>query len=156
VQGDAGIAGAKVQREWAMMGMWEQGDVVLTLPSDSALYPMGQYDRVAMMNSSSPFSQTMADSTKKLNFAVSEIDRIFWIAAGHLVEGGIPNVGTDGALTWQAGQTPPPSGQQFSITGRKVPEYFCFSDIAQDRAHQHGSALPRRVVLRKFDLLGRK
>lgn len=182
IQGDAGISGAKVQREWAMSGMWEQGDVVLTLPSDSALYAMGQYDRVLMLNSSVSFSQPVADTNAKLNFAAAYVERVFWIDNGVLVEGAIPTVASDGSLVWPTALLPqtiaadgigygpnqmaldgilpsvlmPPAGKQFSISGRKVPEYFCFSELAQDRAHHHGSALPRRVVLRKFDLLGRR
>lgn len=182
IQGDAGISGAKVQREWAMSGMWEQGDVVLTLPSDSAMYAMGQFDRVVMLNSSVSFSQTVANSTTPLNFTAADVERVFWIDGGVLVEGAIPTVNPDGTLVWPSAILPqtiaadgigygpnqmaldgilptvlmPPSGKQFSITGRKFPEYYCFSDLAQDRSHQHGSALPRRVVLRKFDLLGRK
>src|SRR5699024_6688222 len=38
VEGNSGIAGQKVQRQWAEFGMWEVGDVVLTIPSDSPLY----------------------------------------------------------------------------------------------------------------------
>ena len=43
----------------------------------------------------------------------------------------------------------------YSMTGRRLPEYICYHDFPQDRAHHSGARLPRKVVLRKFDLLGR-
>jgi hypothetical protein len=58
-----------------------------------------------------------------------------------------------GTLTW--GADVPPDGAQIALTGRKRPEYFCLQEFPQDRAHHHGRDLPRRVVLRRFDLFGR-
>ncbi|MCK7579808.1 MAG: hypothetical protein MZV65_31715 [Chromatiales bacterium] len=43
----------------------------------------------------------------------------------------------------------------YTLAGRAYPEYFCYGDFPQDRAHHHGEPLPRKVVLRKFDLFGR-
>jgi hypothetical protein len=164
-----------------MYGRWEQGDVCLTLPSDSALYAMGEFDRVLMLNSSSPFSQTVANNTVRLNFT-GVVERVFWIENGAVVEGAIPTINDVGLLTWPTdlnahaiavdgiGYGPnqmamdgiiptalqPPNGRQFSISGRKIPEYFCFTELSQDRAHHHGAALPRKIVLRRFDLYGRQ
>jgi hypothetical protein len=153
VEGTCGIAGAKVQREWATFGVWEQGDVVLSIPSDSALYAMNQYDRAVMLNSTSPFSQVMDGA--KIGHHVASIDRVFWLhpETRAIVEGGIPTVAVDGTLSWASGA--PPEGVVYTITGRRSPEYFCWGEYPQDRAHHHGAALPRRVVLRKYDLMNR-
>lgn len=154
VQGLAGISGAKVQREWANFGIWESGDVVLTLPSDSALYAMGQHDRVVMVNSSSPFSLVLREG-ERLPRVVQAIDRVFWIdGAGAIVQGATPQVGEGGALSWPGGDGPPHAGS-YTITGRAHQEYYCWGEYPQDRAHHSGQPLPRRVVLRRFDLYGR-
>ncbi len=148
----AALAGQKVQRAWATFGLWEQGDVVLSLPSDSALYAMGEFDRAEFSDSSTPYSIKLTrGSSDVMPFTVSSVDRVFWLDTNdQIVEGGIPTVAADGTLTWISGE--PPVGTQYSITGRKRPEYFCWGEFPQDRAHQGGTALPRRVVLRSFDL----
>ena len=148
----AALAGQKVQRAWATFGLWEQGDVVLSIPSDSALYDMGEFDRVEFSDSSVPFSIKLTRGADDvMRFTVASVDRVFWLDANdQIVEGGIPVVAADGTLTWTAGE--PPAGTQYSITGRKRPEYFCWGEFPQDRAHHGGAALPRRVVLRSFEL----
>lgn len=156
VAGVVGISGQKVQRMWADFGMWQNGDVVLTIPSNTPVYAIGEFDRVLMADSSAPFSYTFVhDGTDQITVPVVEIDRVFWLSVGgdSIVEGGIPIVGIDGTLTWTAGE--PPANQQYSITGRRRPEFFVYGDFPQDRAHHSGAALPRRVVLRLFDLFGR-
>jgi hypothetical protein len=82
------------------------------------------------------------------------IERVFWIGSGDvLVEGNIPAIGADGTLTWADGAPPP--NTTYSITGRRRPEFFCFNEIPADRPLHFGEPLPRRVVLRRFDLFGR-
>lgn len=150
----SGIAGAKVQREWAQFGNWESGDVVLSLPSDTPAYDMGSFDRVLLTDSSSPFSMVIKPGAA-LPYPGATIDRVFWIdpATREIVDGGIPIVGADGAMTWASGA--PPAGMFFTVTGRRHPEYFCWGEYPQDRSHHSGARLPRRVVLRRFDLYGR-
>lgn len=146
------LAGQKVQRAWAMFGLWEQGDVVLSIPSDSALYAMGEFDRVEFDDSSVPYSIKLTRGADDvMPFTVSSVDRVFWLDVNeNIVEGGIPTVAADGTLSWTSGE--PPAGTQYSITGRRRPEYFCWGEFPQDRAHHGGEPLPRRVVLRSFDL----
>ena len=50
-----GVTSMRVKREFAAFGLWESGDEVLTIPSDSPLYACGEKDRVVMVNSSQPF-----------------------------------------------------------------------------------------------------
>lgn len=128
--------------------------MVLSLPSNSPVYAMGENDRVIMTDSSVPFSTTRTRTgTESLVFPVSSIDKVFWLVAGAMVNGAIPTVSAAGLLTWASGG--PPSGAQYSITGRKNPEYFMFASFPQDRAHHGGAKLPRLVVMRLFDLYGR-
>ena len=151
----AAVAGQKVQRAWATFGFWEAGDVVLSLGSDSELYKMGEHDRVVFSKSSVPFSIKLTRGAgDTLKFTTESINRVFWLDnASQIVEGGIPTVAANGTLTWATGE--PPAGMQYSISGRKRPEYFCWGEFPQDRAHHDGAALPRRVVLRSFDLFKR-
>jgi hypothetical protein len=146
------LSGQKVQAEWAKFGIWESGDQVVTLASDSAAYPMGQFDRLAMVQSSVPFSVVLRPGDR-MREPVVFVDRATWFEDGDLIEGAPPEVGDDGTLTWDGDA--PPDGAQIALTGRKRPEYFCLQEFPQDRAHHHGRDLPRRVVLRKFDLFGR-
>lgn len=154
VDGYAGMTGMSAKRAWAQFGVAELGDVVVTLPSDSPVYDIGQFDRVTMVNSSEPFSKTFTRGAGDvLRFSPTTIDRVYWIVSNAEVEGEIPDVDENGAMTWASGG--PATGAVYNVTGRFRPEYFVFADLSQDRAHQHGDALPRRVVLRKFDLYGR-
>jgi hypothetical protein len=148
------ISGQKTQAEWAKFGLWENGDQVVTLPSDSAAYAMGQFDRLTMVQSSIPFRVVLRPSDV-LRDQVVIVDQATWFVGDTLVTANLPpEVGEDGVtLSWPGDQ--PPLGAQVALSGRKRPEYFCLQEFPQDRAHHGGRDLPRRVVLRRFDLLGR-
>lgn len=156
VEGLSGVASQKIHREWANMGLWQSGDMVLSIPSDSPIYAAGAYDRFLMLNSTEPFSvirKRGVDDVQPVPFV--SIDRVFWLTGPNqsIIEGTVPGINPDGSLSWYG--LIPPSGTQYSITGRKHPEFFLFTELAQDRAHQQGLPLPRRVVIRKLDLLQR-
>lgn len=154
VNGKAAVAGQKVQQNWAKMGEYQSGDQVLVLPSDSPLYELGKFDRLTMLQSSTPFSTVrLHDGSDRLTFEVASVSRVFWLDSNNVVDGGIPTVDADGLLTWASGE--PPAGVQYTVTGRKRPEYYIFTEIPQDRAHYSGEQLPRRVVARLIDLFGR-
>lgn len=153
-----GIASQKVQMQWAQMGQWEQGDMVLSIPQVSPLWGAGQYDRITSMNSTDVFSQPLVHGapTERLIFAVASITRCFWLhpQTRLIVEGGLPVVSATGTLSWPNGGEPPP-GMTYSLTGAKHSEYFIWGDMTSDRNQHSGMALPRRVVARKWDLFGR-
>jgi hypothetical protein len=157
IAGVLAIAGQKVQHMWTQFGLYESGDVVCTLPSDSPVYAMGEFDRVVFTQSSIPFSEVLVNDAPRLRGVVATIDRVFWASEdlSAPVEGAIPEIGEFGALEWLGGVGAPPAGASFTVTGRRRPEYFSFKDYPQDRAHHGGLDLPRRVVLRLFDLYGR-
>lgn len=151
-----GIAGQKVQKEWAQFGQWESGDAVVTIPSDVSAYAAGQFDRFMMLNSTDPFSEVLThDGDDRLYLPVATIDRVFWLdpVTSVVVEGGIPTVAADGVLTWASGA--PPAGVGYSVNGTRFSEYFVFNALPSDRNEHQGAALPRKVVLRRFDLYGR-
>lgn len=154
IEGIAAIAGQKVQQVWAKVDEYETGDQVMTLPSDSPLYAIGQFDRLLMLQSSMPFSAVSTHTgAETLPFVAHVIDHIAWKDNNQIVSGGIPAINADGTLTWATGE--PPAGVQYAITGRKRPEYFIYKEYPQDRAHFGGQDLPRRVVARRMDLFGR-
>ncbi|GAN83807.1 hypothetical protein NO263_03455 [Gluconacetobacter entanii] len=147
----------KLVRQWAQYGEWMSGDIVMSIPSDSPFFAAGEYDRVTLSQSSEPFGRTITvGENDRLAFTPLSIDRVFWLSAdgSEIITGGIPVVNADGTLTWPADLPVPAAGQTFTMTGRRSPLYFLFRDFPQDREHASGLQLPRRVVLRKFDLLG--
>jgi hypothetical protein len=152
----AGVASASVQQQWAAFGMWQDGDAVLSIGSDSPMYEMAQYDRVTMLNNTNYFSLVLVRGapTDRIYQPVQTITRVFWLDANkQVVEGGIPTVAADGTLTWVTGA--PPAGTQYSITGTAYSEYFCYGGFPASRMEHQGARLPKRVVLRRFDLYGR-
>ncbi|WP_175787423.1 hypothetical protein [Burkholderia anthina] len=159
VPGVAGLSGQKTQRAWEQSGNYERGDIVVTIPSDTPLYAIGQFDRITALSATNPFSLVLTSgmaAKERLIFAVQSITGVSWInAAGTgMVQGGIPTVNANGTLSWPNGGQPP-AGVQYTIKGTKFLDYFCFGEYAQNRAHNGGLTLPRRVVLRDFDLFNR-
>lgn len=159
VDGVAGMSGQKTQREWAQYGTYEQGDIVVTIPENTPLYNIGQYDRVTAKNATNRFSLVLQSgnaATERLFFATQAITRVFWLTpdGSVVVEGGIPVVAANGTLTWPSGGQPP-VGVSYTITGTKFLDYFCFGPFPTNRAHNGGLRLPRKVILRDFDLFNR-
>ena len=155
LSGTVALTGQQIQRQWANFGLWEKGDVVVSLPGDSLLYAMGEFDRVRFMDSSEPFSRVLVRGRETLHMiAVVSLDRAVALNGGTLVELPVPVLDEHGLPDWPDFDGPPP-GVTYTLAGRAYPEYFCYGDFPQDRAHHHGEPLPRKVVLRKFDLFGR-
>lgn len=153
----AGVASSKVQQEWAKMGLWVSGDMVLSIPENSPLYDIRQFDRVVPETSSDDFSVPLVRGAVKerIHGPIKSIERIFWFADdGSEVEGGIPAVAVDGTLSWPNGGEPP-AGKAYSLSGSRYSEFYCFGPFSDDRMKHAGARLPRRMVLRRFDLLGR-
>lgn len=155
VQAKAGMASQRVLRAWAQFGQWESGDTVLSVPENSPLYDAGQFDRVTMLNATDRFNVVLTrGSNDKLHFPVRAIDRVYWIGASDtVVEGGIPLINSAGNFDWP--DNAPPTGTQYSVSGERFAEYFMWDDMPGDRNHHYGERLPRKLVLRKFDLFGR-
>lgn len=156
VPGVVGVTGSKVQKEWAQFGNYESGDTVVTIGSDSPLYKMGQFDRVTLLNAPEEFSIALnrGTNTERLIGKIESVDRVFWLdAQKEIVEGGIPTVADNGTLTWSTGA--PPAGKQYTISGVKLQEFFCFTMFPSNRNEHQGARLPKKVILRKFDLWGR-
>ena len=139
----------------AEFGFWDDGDVMVSIPSDSPLYEIKGYDRVTMINRTEPFSMSVITGVNdSFKFHVTQVDSVQWINSGGTLENGfLPNI-IDGALSWDIG-TAPNDGGQYTLSGRRHPEYFCYQDQPLDRPHQFGEPLPRRIVLKRFDTFGR-
>lgn len=157
-QAKAGVASAKVQREWAESDMWENGDLVLSIPGDSPMWGMGQFDRVTMLNAADRFSQVMTrgSPTESLLFKVLKLERVFWIdpQTEAIVDGGLPDVSDSGELAWPAGDGPP-DGLAYTLVGTKHLDYYVFGDMPRNRNEHHGQRLPKAAILRRWDMLGR-
>ncbi len=155
-----GIARQETVAEWVQSGLYESGDMVLSIPQSSPMWDgSGQFDRVVMLNSDDVFSMPLlrGGPTERLLFQPVRVDRVFWTLPADrntIVEGGIPVVDASGNLSWPNGGAPP-LGATYSITGLKQTEYFIFGKFPSDRNEHSGMRLPKRVVARKWDLFGR-
>jgi hypothetical protein len=159
VPAHTGLTSQKSARQWLDFSAIEQGDQVLTVPSDSPLYAAGENDLVIMADSSQPYQVVLLrDGDEKADPTAYAFDRCFWLRPGTqaLVEAAIPRMDpATGALSWPDPEHAPEPGVHFTLRGRRRPVYFVFRDLPQDRAHAAGLPLPRRIVTRKFDLMGR-
>lgn len=153
-----GVASQKTQERWAKLGMYEVGDMVLSIPESSPMWDSaGQFDRVVTLNGLDGFSEILARGApnERLRVPVHAITRVFWRhpQTKMIVEGGIPAVDDQGRLTWMADA--PPAGTSYSVTGDRYSEYFMIDQYPSDRNQHAGVRLPKNVVLRKWDLFGR-
>ncbi len=151
-----GIASQKTQEKWARSGMYETGDMVLSIPGCSPMWESGgQFDKVTTLNGTDGFSEVLfhGKPTERLRYAVKIITRVFWKGSdGSVVEGGIPAVDATGALSWPNGGEPP-AGVGYSISGERYSEYFMLDAYPEDRNQHRGSVkLPKNVVVRKLSL----
>jgi hypothetical protein len=157
IQSAAGAAGQQVQRQWAQFGQWQNGDLVVTVPQVSPMYEAGEFDRATMQNATEYFSLPLTSGapTERIHLQVLKFTRVFWFDVnGDIVNGTVfPTVGANGALTWPAGG--PPNGTQYSINGTAYVEYFVYGNFPQNRNEHFGARLPKRIVLRRFDLFSR-
>lgn len=154
-----GVAKQDTVAEWMQSGLYENGDMVLSIPQASPLYDAGQFDRVMMLNSTDVFSQPMTRGAvnERMLFVPASITRCFWLNPAdknQIVEGGIPVVSDTGHLSWPNGGEPPPA-MVYSLTGTKYDEYFVFAQLPSDRNQHSGMRLPKRVIARRWDLFGR-
>lgn len=155
-----GIASQKTQIRWEKLGQWETGDMVVVLPENCPAWDNGgQYDRIITQNGLDGFSEVFVRGapSEKLRTPVNSIARCFWIDPANpkaIVEGGLPTIDANGKPSWPNGGEPPP-GQQYSLTGDRFSEYFLLDSFPDDRNEHRGMRLPKRMVLRKWDLYGR-
>lgn len=157
VKAVAATANQKTQLTWQKMGMYESGDIAITVPQNSPLWDAGQFDRVVMLNATDRFSLPLVRGapSERLLFSVASIERVFWKhqTTQAIIEGGIPHVASNGTLTWTDGE--PPAGRGYSITGKKRSEYFIYTDLPRNRNMHYGYRLPKTLVIRRWDLFGR-
>lgn len=153
-----GVARQETLAEWQASGLYESGDMVLSIPQSSPLYDAGQFDRILLKNGTDVFSQPMVRGgpTERLLFTVKSFSRCFWLdpITRLPIEGALPVVDEDGNLSWPGLGEPPP-GATYSLTGEKYSEYFIFGSFPSDRNEHQGARLPKRLIARKWDLLSR-
>jgi hypothetical protein len=155
-EGWAGMTSQNSKKGMADFGVWEAGDCVLTIPENSPLYDAGRFDRIRAKNSTNQFMDVLRRGfTDRLVGAIVSIDRVLWTndAGTAVVEGGIPTVAPNGALTWASGA--PPEGRHYSISGVRYDEYYVYPNLPTDRMAHGGARLPRKLLARRLDLFAR-
>jgi len=154
----AGVAHQNVDAQSIAAGVFEAGDMLLSIPENSPMWGIGQYDRVLMMNSTDVFSQPLErnGATERLLFTAKSFTRAFSLdpVTRDAVEWPLPVVDANGNLSWPAGDGPP-DGTVYSLTGEKYDEYFVLNSYPSDRGEHSGARLPKRVNLRVWDLFAR-
>ena len=155
-----GVTKQEVTPQMADLGIFDKGDMVLTVPSSSPMWEMsGRYDRILLLNSTDVFSQplTRGAANERLLFTVEKVSRCFWLnpTTRLIVEGGLPVIDADGRPSWPGGVGEPPPGTTYSLTGTKFDEYFIIDSLPSNRNEHLGAPLPKRVSMRKWDLFGR-
>lgn len=131
--------------------------MVLSIPENSALYEIAQFDRITIETSTDAFSIALIRGAvnERVPGAIKSIDRVFWFnQAGDIVEGSVPTVASNGVPSWPNGGAPP-AGVSYSVSGWRYAEYYCFGPFSSDRMKHAGMRLPKRMVMRGFDLFGR-
>jgi len=87
VSGRVGVSSMHAKRQYAVFGIFEAGDLLLTLPSDSPLYAMGQFDQVRLTGATQPFSVILEKGVRDdLQFHPESIARVFRISGTEIVE----------------------------------------------------------------------
>lgn len=156
-----GISSQEATPELVAAGLYDKGDMKLTIPSSSPMWrDAGRFDRVVLKNATEVFSMpfTRNAPTEKIIFSWKEIDRCFWLdpTTREEVEGGIPIIDpVDGTMSWEGGIGEPPPGMIYSLTGLKFVEYYLLDELPANRGEHSGAALPKKVGMRRFDLFGR-
>lgn len=154
-----GVTKQGVTPEMIAAGIFDSGDMTMTVPSDSPMWDgAGRWDRVLLKNSTDVFSQPLKHGhvSERLLFTVEKFTRCFWLdtVTRGIIEGGLPVVATDGTLSWPNGGEPP-LGASYSITGTKFDEYYILDSMPSDRNEHSGAQLPKLIQMRKWDLFGR-
>ena len=152
-----GISSMNGTRQYAMFSEWQKGDLVCTIPSNSAAYDAGEFDRIVLTQ-----GQYLWDEVHKRGLN----DRLKYTSIKEVIEvwaivGGVKTVlvaETDyhlngATIEWLTSTVE--NGQQYAVKYKAAPEYFIFHNLVQDRP-QEGKPLPRRVQLRLMDLFDRK
>lgn len=156
----AGLTQQKVERAWAQMGQWEPGDATLTIPAISApMYEQcGRYDRIELLNSTDVFKLQLKRGTRdRIFLQVQKFLRVFWLDPNDnetMIDGGLPSIDTVGNLTWP-NDDGPPDGLQYSISGLRFTDYFVWNMLPSDRNEHFGATLPKKLLVRRFDLFSR-
>lgn len=154
----AAAPGAAARRQFADFGRWEDGDIVLSVPATSALWDAGENDRVTLLQGHEQFQvRLVRTGTERLNFDAERIDRCFWLRPGDgaVIEASLPRLDAETRfLSWPDADHAPDPGAQFTLAGRRRPEFFIYRDLPMTRAHFDGQPLPKRMLLKKFDLFG--
>lgn len=153
-----GVTRQNVTAEMVASGMYESGDMTVTIPQNSAMWDAGQFDRILLLNSTDVFSKPMKRGApnERLLFTVESIMRAFVLDPNTRVDVDIPLpvVDANGNISWPNGDGPAP-GAQYSLTGIKYDEYYVWQNYPSDRNEHSGMRLPKRLQARKWDLFGR-
>lgn len=152
----AGVVGAGAKRKQADFGQWEDGEVSLSVPSDTPLWNAGERDRVEFADGDMGFQLALRNSgAPRIDFTPVRFERCFWLRAGDTAfrEADPPKWDkATGFLSWPANSIRPDAGEHFTLVGRKRPDFQVVASLPIARAHFNGLPLPRLLKCVRTDL----
>ena len=158
-----GVSGVTFTKQFAQFGEWDRRDMIATVPARDAsgalleIYGIGDFDRVTLVDSvvrqSFVGQRGQADTVPERT--IRAVTDAFGLHNGAKVplEDGTDFRVTGNTVEWLSSALA--VGEGYTLRYVASPEYFVWTSIEQPRAHDLGKALPKRVVLRSFDLFGR-
>lgn len=156
IMAQAGVVGAKTLRQFSDFGKWEDGDVMISIPSNTPMWRAGENDRITFMDGHRPFQVALEnDGMAKLRFRAQRIERCFWLGPNGtaIIECEVPRIDpATNFLSWASQANAPDPGAQFTVAGLRYPDYFLWREVPMSRAHYNGLDFPKRVTLKLFDL----
>lgn len=150
------VEGMNTSREFGMTNEWEKGDLVATLPSDSAAYQAGEFDRLTLTQSSLRLNHILVrGNNDKLRYrSPIAIAQLFAIIGGvkTVLAPTVDYTLSGNTIVWNSSTLP--VGERYSVIYTAHPEYYVYKELVMDRPHG-GKSLPRKVHLRLMELFGR-
>ena len=158
-----GVTSVLVAKQFAQFGEWDKGDMIATIPARDVhgalldVYQIGEFDRMTLADSvvRRSFLGVRGERDRFPERTIRAVTDAFGLQGGVQVplEDGIDFRVTGNTVEWLSDTLA--AGDGYSLRYVVSPEYFVWTTLEQPRAHDLGKALPKKVVLRLFDLFGR-
>lgn len=152
-----GFTSMQTVREFGTLSQWEQGDGIVTIGSDSPAYGAGDFDRLTLTNAIVRVCHVLTRGSNdklKYRFPVAILEVWAIVASAKVVLVKDTDFTLSGnTITWITNTVQ--LEQNYTVLYTARPEYFVYRDWLQDRPHQRGLALPRKVHVRLMELMNR-
>ena len=151
-----GVSGSTPSRKFAAFTEWEDGDVLVTIPSDSPAYDMGERDRITLTDASHRMSEVLTRGVNdQLRYRKPLVIHSVWAIVSNERKDyhDLIDYKVDGhTVTWLTAG--PAQNQQYAVLYNAQPEYFVYRELVGDRP-MGGRSMPRKVHVKLMELFNR-